>query len=114
MGLFIFSHSYRCQKINNELLADHIEKYNNRGEYKKAQDTLLNLLENTEGESKIIVLIQLSNTYKRLQDYSSVIGFLLEGKKLAKEDNLSSYKNIINAHLAFAYFDTQDFPKAKK
>ena len=96
------------------MLADQIEKYNNRGEYKKAQDTLLNLLQTTDGECKINVLIQLSNTYKRLQDYTSVIGYLLEGKKLAKEGHLSNYNNIINAHLAFAYFDTQDYPEANK
>ena len=109
----IIAQFFHCQLNINGKLAKTIDSYNNKSQYQKAQDTLFQLLKNTEGEEKIEVYVLLSNTYKRLQDYTSVIGYLNEAKKLAKENKLTQYYNHIDAHLAFAYFDTQDYPKSK-
>jgi hypothetical protein len=64
-----------AQEVNIVKLNDKIYEYNNNLEYKKSKDTLLHLLsnENLTAHDQIEINILLSMTYKRLQDYKSVL-----------------------------------------
>lgn len=105
-----------AQELKIDKLSEQIYDYNNNLQYKKSQDTLLNLLENNQVSpgDKIEINILLSQTYKRLQDYTSVKYYLSNANTIAKENKLAEAYNEINAQFAFAYFDTQDYNKAEK
>ena len=105
-----------AQKLNIGKLSATIYKYNNRLDYKKSQDTLLSLLEHEDvSESdKLEINILLSLTYKRLQDYKSVIYYLSEAKKIAERNQLLESQPNIDAQFALAYFDTQQYNKAEQ
>ncbi|MFY1047567.1 LuxR C-terminal-related transcriptional regulator [Chryseobacterium sp. GP-SGM7] len=97
-------------------MSNTIYQYNNQQNYKKSQDTLLNLLEqeNIIPRDKIEINILLSYTHKRLQDYTFVKYYLSQANTIARENNLTELYNKISVQFAFAYFDTQDYSKAAK
>ena len=105
-----------AQEVNIVKLNDKIYEYNNNLEYKKSQDTLLHLLsnENLTAHDQIEINILLSMTYKRLQDYKSVLLYLSDAKKIALENKLVVFEDEINAQFAFAFFDTQNYKEADK
>ncbi|WDF45308.1 helix-turn-helix transcriptional regulator [Chryseobacterium sp. KACC 21268] len=104
----------KSQSINITELTKKIYNYNNNLQYKKSQDTLINLLENDDlpASEQIEINILLSLTYKRLQDYTSVIYYLTNAKKIALEQNSIRANAKIDAQFAFAYFDIQNYNKA--
>lgn len=110
---FQISHS---QSINITKLSKKIYEYNNRLQYRKSQDTLLDLLEKDglSAKEQIEINILLSLTYKRLQDYTSVAYYLTASKKIAQEHKLIECQANIDAQFAFAYFDVQNYKRADK
>lgn len=102
------------QKLNIDRLEKRIYEYNNNLQYKKSQDTLLDLLEidDLSVKERVEINILISLTYKSLQDYTSVHYYLSNAKKIAVGNKLYGAINRINAQFAFAYFDIQDYKKA--
>ncbi len=114
--IILYSHSFSSQKLDIDKLGDKIYEFNNKLEYKKSQDTLLTLLqkEDVSPNDKVQLNILMSFTFKRLQDYVSVLYYLQEAKKIATQNNLQGQFNPIEAQFAYAYFDTQDFKKSRE
>lgn len=112
--LIFFCQLFSCQESSIKRLSENIYYYNNNLQYKKSQDTLFYLLENNSlsASDKVEINILLSQTYKRLQDYTSVKYYLSKANVIAKDNELTALHNQINAQFAFAYFDTQDYKKA--
>ncbi len=111
--LFIFfSTIFSAQKIDLRKLEDKIFLQNNNSEYKKSQDTLLSLIATAGYKDKVELYLLLSDTYKRLQDYEAVEKFVKEAQKVAQENAYSDVLNTLDAHLAYAYFDTQNYKRA--
>lgn len=110
--------SLYAQQINTKILIDEIYKNNNKGDYKKSQERLTNLIKADQytNSEKVIFNILLSFTYKRLFDYHSTLQYLNEAEKFANNSGSArdSLLNTINANKAFVLFDTQKYAEADK
>jgi DNA-binding CsgD family transcriptional regulator len=113
--LLLFSFSAICQKIDLKSLESEILSNNRQSLYEKSQNRLLKILENKEitNQDRAQVNVLLAVTYKFLSDYPSTINYLKAAKSIAETVPSDTTLMVnINAELAFAYFDSNQYPLA--
>lgn len=96
---------------NKDSLEKKVYELNNQFKYEESVQTLLNVLQdNVSDKEKYEAAILLSNTYKRVFDYTSTLLYLNKAEEYAttKKDSIT-----LDALEAMAYFDTQAYDKAQ-
>lgn len=111
---FIAFFSAQNNRLDN--LEQTVIKLNRLGKQKESQDRILAMLsENISDKETIHLQFMLANTFRSINDYSSAIYYLQEAKKSADLGHIDdSLKATLDAELAFATFDNNDYPNSEK
>lgn len=115
--LSVFTLFLQAQKIDLQKLETEIYKNNRQEHHTVSQKKLLNLLQ-TEGlstEEEIKLNLLMSSTFRSIGDYGFAIKYLKKAKILAQDfQNNNTLKMKIEAELAFAYFDSNNYVEAEQ
>lgn len=105
------------QKTNISALENEIFQNNRSGKHQLSQAKLLNLLDgkNLSKEDEVKLNYLMAATFRSINDYGSAIKYLKRAMQISDDvDNRESLKINIQAEMAFAYFDDNQYVQSEK
>lgn len=105
------------QKTNISALENEIFQNNRSGKHQLSQAKLLNLLDgkNLSKEDEVKLNYLMAATFRSINDYGSAIKYLKRAMQILDDvDNRDSLKINIQAEMAFAYFDDNQYVQSEK
>ena len=113
----IFSSYIVAQTGRLRNLEEEIYRNNREGKHKLSQAKLLATLEkqNLSEAERVQLVFLMAATFRSINDYGSAIRYLKKAKHLSEyADEKDSLQMNINAEMAFAYFDDNNYTESEK